>query len=154
MLDEIDRSILDLLQVDGALPYAELGAKVGLSTSAINDRLKKLRHRGIIRRFSVDVDPAAYGLHLLAFVLVTVEGDEREFRAAMTAAPEVLECHHITGDFSYLLKLRLSDTAHLERFLSDGLKPRLGVKRTHTLIVLSSSKETHILAESRSVSAS
>jgi Lrp/AsnC family leucine-responsive transcriptional regulator len=63
----------------------------------------------------------------------------------MKAAPEVLECHHLTGDFSYLLKLRLRDTAHLEQFLMDRLKPLAGVVRTHTLIALSTMKETHIL---------
>jgi Lrp/AsnC family leucine-responsive transcriptional regulator len=68
----------------------------------------------------------------------------------MKAAPEVLECHHLTGDFSYLLKLRLRDTAHLEHFLMDGLKPLAGVVRTHTLIALSSVKETHILPASLS----
>jgi Lrp/AsnC family leucine-responsive transcriptional regulator len=64
----------------------------------------------------------------------------------MQAAPEVLECHHVTGEFSYLLKLRLRDTAQLERFLMDRLKAVKGVSRTQTLIALSSSKETHVLS--------
>jgi Lrp/AsnC family leucine-responsive transcriptional regulator len=146
-MDDIDRIIIDRLQQDGDLTYAEIGAAAGLSPSAVNDRLKRLRTEGVIRGTTADIDPAAIGLGLLAFVLVAVgepQGEAR-FRQAMRDTPEVLECHHLTGDFSYLLKLRLRDTAHLEQFLMDRLKPLAGIVRTHTLIALSSVKETHVL---------
>jgi Lrp/AsnC family leucine-responsive transcriptional regulator len=149
-MDATDRIIVDRLQEDSTLTYAEIGAAAGLSPSAVNDRLKRLRAEGVIRRMTAEIDPAALGLPLLAFVLVSVNeppGEER-FRAAMKAAPEVLECHHLTGEFSYLVKLRLRDTAQLERFLIDRLKPLAGLVRTHTLIALSSVKETHILPAS------
>ena len=148
----MDRIIIDRLQADGALTYAEIGAAVGLSASAVNDRLKRLRAEGVIRRMTAEIDPTAIGLSLLAFVLVAVNDAPAEvlFREAMTAAPEVLECHHLTGEFSYLLKLRLRDTAHLEQFLMDRLKPLTGIVRTHTLIALSSVKETHVLSASLS----
>lgn len=151
-MDHIDKIIIDQLQADGTLTYAEIGAAAGLSASAVNDRLKRLKADGAIRRMTADVDPAALGLNLLAFVLVAVNEPtgEGRFREAMKAAPEVLECHHLTGDFSYLLKLRLRDTAHLEHFLMDRLKPLAGVVRTHSLIALSSVKETHILPASLS----
>lgn len=154
-MDEIDRIIIDRLQLDGALTYAEMGAAAGLSASAVNDRLKRLRAEGVIRRMTADIDPAAIGLPLLAFVLVAVNDvpAEARFRDTMKAAPEVLECHHLTGDFSYLLKLRLRDTAHLEHFLMDRLKPLGGIIRTHTLIALSSVKETHVLSASLSQAA-
>ena len=149
-MDQIDRIIIDRLQEDGAQTYAEIGAAAGLSPSAVNDRLKRLRAEGVIRRMTADIDPAAVGLSLLAFVLVAINDPQGEgrFRAAMKATPEVLECHHLTGDFSYLLKLRLRDTAHLEHFLMDRLKPLAGIVRTHTLIALSSVKESHILSAS------
>ena len=149
-MDDIDRIIIDRLQKDGDLTYAEIGSAAGLSPSAVNDRLKRLRTEGVIRRMTADIDPAAIGLGLLAFVLVEVnepQGESR-FRQAMKDAPEVLECHHLTGDFSYMLKLRLRDTAHLEHFLMDRLKPLAGIVRTHTLIALSSVKETHVLSAS------
>jgi Lrp/AsnC family transcriptional regulator, leucine-responsive regulatory protein len=151
-MDDIDRIIIDRLQNDGALTYAEIGAAAGLSPSAVNDRLKRLRTEGVIRRMTADIDPAAIGLGLLAFVLVAVNEPQGEirFREAMKEAPEVLECHHLTGDFSYLLKLRLRDTTHLEHFLMDRLKPLGGIVRTHTLIALSSVKETHVLSASLS----
>jgi Lrp/AsnC family leucine-responsive transcriptional regulator len=151
-MDTIDRIIIDRLQADSTLTYAEIGAAAGLSPSAVNDRLKRLRADGVIRRMTADIDPAAIGLTLLTFVLVAVNEPpgEARFRDAMKTAPEVLECHHLTGDFSYLLKLRLRDTAHLEHFLMDRLKPLAGVVRTHTLIALSSVKETHIVPASLS----
>ena len=151
-MDEIDRIIIDRLQQDGASTYAEIGAAAGLSPSAVNDRLKRLRAEGVIRRMTAEIEPTAIGLSLLAFVLVAVNGPQEEasFREAMKAAPDVLECHHITGDFSYLLKLRLRDTAHLEQFLIDRLKPLPGIVRTHTLIALSSVKETHVLSATAS----
>jgi Lrp/AsnC family leucine-responsive transcriptional regulator len=146
-MDDIDRIIVDRLQKDGDLTYAEIGAAAGLSPSAVNDRLKRLRAEGVIRGMTADIDPAAIGLGLLAFVLVAVNDPQGEtrFRQAMKDAAEVLECHHLTGDFSYMLKLRLRDTAHLEHFLMDRLKPLSGIVRTHTLIALSSVKETHVL---------
>jgi Lrp/AsnC family leucine-responsive transcriptional regulator len=149
-MDGIDRTILDRLQADSTQTYAEIGSAAGLSASAVNDRLKRLRAEGVIRRMTADVDPTALGLSLLAFVLVAVNDPQGEgrFRDAMKAAPEVLECHHLTGEFPYLLKLRLRDTAHLEQFLMDRLKPLAGVVRTHTLIALSTVKETHILSAS------
>jgi Lrp/AsnC family transcriptional regulator, leucine-responsive regulatory protein len=149
-MDAIDRTILDQLQSDSTQTYAEIGVAAGLSPSAVNDRLKRLRAEGVLRRMTADVDPTALGLSLLAFVLVAVNDPQGEggFREAMRAAPEVLECHHLTGEFSYLLKLRLRDTAHLEQFLMDRLKPLAGVVRTHTLIALSTVKETHILPAS------
>ncbi len=147
-MDAVDRKILVAVQEDSSLTYAQIGAAVGLSASSVNDRLKRLRAEGALRRLTAEVAPAAFELHLLAFILVVVAdgAGEAEFRARMSEAPEVLECHHVTGEFSYLLKLRLRDTAQLERFLMDRLKPIKGVGRTQTLIALSSSKETHILS--------
>jgi Lrp/AsnC family leucine-responsive transcriptional regulator len=154
-MDDLDRIIIDRLQADGALTYAEIGAAAGLSASAVNDRLKRLRSEGVIRRMTAEIDPATIGLSLLAFVLVSVNDAQGEarFREAMKAAPDVLECHHLTGDFSYLLKLRLRDTAHLEHFLMNRLKPLAGIVRTHTLIALSSVKETHVVSASLSQAA-
>jgi Lrp/AsnC family leucine-responsive transcriptional regulator len=145
MLDEIDRALLQALQRDGQVPYAELGTLVGLSASTVNDRLKRLKAKGVLRRITAEVSPASVGRELLVFLLVEL-GDmkqETAFVARMRAAPEVLECHHVAGDYSYLLKLRLTGTAHLERFLAEQVKPTAGIQRTHSIIALSSVKETH-----------
>jgi Lrp/AsnC family leucine-responsive transcriptional regulator len=148
-LDAIDRKILIELQGDADLPYAELGSRVGLSASAINERLKRLKAGGQIRRLTAEIDPAAFGLELLAFLQVRLDlsADETAFRAAMIRAPQVLECHHITGAYSYLLKLRLRETADLERFLTTDVKTIPGVAATETIIALSSAKDSRDLAD-------
>jgi Lrp/AsnC family transcriptional regulator, leucine-responsive regulatory protein len=144
MLDDIDRALLQALQKDGQISYAELGSRVGLSASAVNDRLKRLKNKGVLQRITAEVSPVALGREFLVFILVEL-GDlkqEPEFLARMRASPEVLECHHVAGDYSYLLKLRLTGTGHLERFLSAQVKSIDGVQRTHSIIALSSAKET------------
>lgn len=144
MLDDIDRALLQVLQKDGQTSYAELGSFVGLSASAVNDRLKRLKNKGVLLRITAEVSPAALGREFLVFLLVEL-GDlkqEAEFLNRMRTRPEVLECHHVAGDYSYLLKLRLTGTGHLERFLSEQVKSVDGIQRTHSIIALSSTKET------------
>ncbi|WP_029008905.1 Lrp/AsnC family transcriptional regulator [Azospirillum halopraeferens] len=146
-MDDIDRKIADIAQRDGRASYAEIGATVGLSVSAVNERLKKLQAAGVITGWGARVAPGALGLDVLAFVQVLLERPEHDapFRAAMMAAPAVQECHHVTGEWSYLLKVRVAGTADLERFLANTLKAQPGVVRSHTVIALSSPKETPIL---------
>lgn len=147
MLDDIDRSIVGFLQADATLAYADLGERVGLSASTINDRLKRLRAKGVIRRISADIDPHVLGLDLLVFVLVEVGGVEAEqaFLAAVQQAPAVLECHHIAGDFSYMLKVRVASTGAYEDFLNRTIKHLAGIRRTQSLIALSSPKDSRAL---------
>jgi Lrp/AsnC family transcriptional regulator, leucine-responsive regulatory protein len=147
-MDRIDRKILDHLQLNGRDSYAQIGEVVGLSVSAINDRIKKLRATGAIRHWSAVIDPSIAGRNLLAFVSIQLERPEHDkpFIDAVAALPDVQECHHVTGDWSYLLKVRVPDTATLERVIVDKLKTVPGVVRSQTVIALSSSKETHALA--------
>ena len=147
VLDEIDRNILASMQLDATLAYADLGERVGLSASSINDRLKRLRAKGAIRGVRADVDPHALGLDLMVFVLVELGGraEEQAFVAAMQAAPAVLECHHIAGEFSYLLKVRVASTAAYEAFPDRHLKSLAGIRRTQSLIALSSAKDSRVL---------
>lgn len=146
-MDAVDRQILRIIQQDARVSYGEIGAQVGLSISAVNERLKKLHAAGAIRASVTLAEPAALGLHLCAFIQVLLDrpSTTAPFLARMKERPEVLECHHVTGDFSYLLKVRARDTSHLEFLLSDIIKSVRGIVRTHTLIVLSSPKETTVL---------
>jgi Lrp/AsnC family leucine-responsive transcriptional regulator len=146
-LDDLDRALLELVQQDDRLSYADLGKAVGLSISGVNARLRKLTASGVIARYSAQLDPAAVGLHLCAFVHVVLERPEHDapFIAAVRECPAILECHHVTGDYSYLLKVRVPTTADLERLITHGIKTLPGVARTHTVIALSSPKETAAL---------
>jgi len=146
-MDDIDRKILSHAQKNGRDTYAEIGAAVGLSVSAVNERLKKLQASGAIRGWQARVDPLALDLRLLAFqfVLIDKPQNEKSFLAAVTAHAEIQECHHITGEWSYLLKLRVADTAALERLVGEVVKAQRGVVRTLTMIALSSAKESAAL---------
>ena len=143
-LDEIDHQILKLLQLDGKLSYASTGEQVGLSVSAVNERLKKLQSTGVIKGFSASVSPHAVGLGLCGFVqvLITDPSLEEGFLAEIDRLEEVQECHCITGDFSFLLKIRSKNARSFERVLREKIKSIPGVLRTNSLIALTTSKET------------
>jgi Lrp/AsnC family leucine-responsive transcriptional regulator len=143
-LDDIDRQLLALLQKDDRLSLADLGKGVGLAASSVNERVKRLVTRGVIEGFHAHVIPEALGLELLAFVFVgwSDPGVEAPFLARVNASTAVLECHHVTGTWNYLLKVRLPNTRELERFLAQVIKDVPGVQRTETIIALSSAKET------------
>lgn len=147
-LDDQDSRLLALVQENSRLSYAELGERVGLSASAVHDRLRKLVAQGVIRGFGARLDPAALGLGLCAFIQVLLERPEHDapFVAAMAKLPEVQECHHVTGDYAYLLKVRTHGTRSLERLIADSIKSLPGVVRTLTLVALSTPKENAALA--------
>lgn len=143
-LDEIDRKVLALLQDDDRVPVAELGKILGVAPSTLNDRIRRLVKLGVISGFHAKVDPEKVGLDLLAFVFVgwSDPGTEKLFLATIAKAPQVLEAHHVTGSWNYLMKVRLRTTRDLEGFFAAVVKEVPGVQRTETLIVLSSPKET------------
>ncbi len=136
-MDDTDLALLTLLQQDATQPYAALGQAVGLSPGAAHERVRKLRERGVIRRTTVDVDPAAVGRGLLAFVLVRagawVGGDAT--RDALAALPEVQEAHIVAGAASLLLKIRTGSTAGLQAALRQ-IYDVDGVTGTEAIVVL------------------
>lgn len=146
-MDEIDRNITVALQLDGSAGLAELAKVASLSVSATAERVKRLEERGVIRGWRADLDPAAVGCPLLVHVLARVAPgrDDSGFRKAMRRHEWVLECHAITGDWTYLLKVRLADLAALDAFLNDELRVQPGVQRVETLLAIATVKETSIL---------
>ena len=146
-MDEIDRNIVVALQLDGSAGLAELAKVAGLSVSATAERVKRLEERGVIRGWRADLDPAAAGCPLLAHVFAAVAPgrDDAAFLKAMRRHEAVLECHAITGSWTYLLKLRLPDVAALDAFLNEELRTQPGVQRIETILTLATVKETSIL---------
>jgi Lrp/AsnC family leucine-responsive transcriptional regulator len=142
-LDAIDRKLLEALQDDDRASLAELGKAVGAPASTVNDRIKRLQREGLISGFHARISPEALGLDLLAFMLVSWTNPKVEpgFLKLVKSSSAVLECHHVTGQANYLLKIRVSSTRDLEAFLSE-VKTVEGVDRSETMIVLSSPKET------------
>lgn len=146
-MDDQDRKILRFVQENGRSSYAEIGAAAGLSVSAVNERLKKLEKQGAITEWGARVDPVVAGCEVLAFVHVMIERPEHEAAFLALARDEVAiqECHHVTGDWSYLLKVRAGSLKALEDLLVRRIKALPGIPRSQTSIVLSSAKETAVL---------
>ncbi len=146
-MDEIDRNILIALQENGAAGLAELAKVAGLSVSATAERVKRLEERGTIRGWRADLDPTAAGCPLLAFIFVALRPgrEDAAFRKAMRRQESVLECHSVTGAWTYLLKVRLADLAALEGFIAEEVRGEPGVERVETMIAIASAKETAIL---------
>ena len=143
VLDERDQKILALVQRDAKLPQAEIARRVGLSTAAINERLRKLENAGVIRRYVAVVDPRSVGMSITAFVEVFIEHPRHEavFLERLLELDEVLECHHVTGEFSLLLKVRVRDMDGLQHLLLHQINALEGVRQTRTVMVLSTVKE-------------
>ncbi len=136
LLDDIGWKILSELQQNARIPFAELGRRVGLSTPAVTERVKKMEDAGIILGYRAQIDPTRVGLPILAFITVKVGGENlTHFMKVAANHPEVLECHRVTGAESFLLKTAVADVAHLERLL-DALMPYVA---TTTSMVLSTS---------------
>jgi Lrp/AsnC family transcriptional regulator, leucine-responsive regulatory protein len=146
-----DARILDVLQRDGRRPYADLGADVGMSGPSAHERVKKLEARGVITGYAAHVDPRALGYEILAFSWITQAPGttSHDLTEAFAAIPEIEECHHITGEADYLIKVRASDTRDLERVLR-RVQATPNVFQTETDVVFSSGFEhrpLHVPAE-------
>ncbi len=137
-----DARILEILQRDGRRPYADLGAEVGMSGPSAHERVKKLEARGAIRGYAAIVDPASVGLGILAFTWITQAPGTAatDLTDDLAAIPEIEECHHITGEADYLIKVRARDTRDLERILRQVQATR-HVFTTETDVVYSSGFE-------------
>jgi Lrp/AsnC family leucine-responsive transcriptional regulator len=143
--DPIDRRILALLQDDAKRSQAEVAKAVGLTAPSVNERIRKLERAGYIRGYVALLDDRKLGHDITAFVEIFVEHPKYEaaFIEAVEALDEVLECHHITGEFSLLLKVKVTDMAAFRRLLIEKLNTLRGVRQTRTVMVLSTSKEQH-----------
>jgi len=148
-LDELDRRILGLLQEDASVSSAELARRVELSAPGLQKRLRRLREAGVITRQVALLSRESVDLDLLCFVHVTLAHHQPDgvsgFRRAVQDMPEVLECHHLTGEFDYLLKVVAANHRDLEHFLVHRLTPVPGVDRIRTSIVLNEIKASTAL---------
>jgi Lrp/AsnC family leucine-responsive transcriptional regulator len=145
-LDDIGWKILVELQRDARVTFAELGRRVGLSTPAVVERVRKLEDAGIILGYRTLVDASKVGLPILAFIRISVVGDvlNKIIRVAKEL-PEVLECHRVTGSDSFIIKVTVASIEHLESVI-DQLTPYVA---TTTSIVLSSAVSVGIVERFR-----
>lgn len=147
--DQLDRMIAECIMQDATLTSTQLGEKVGLSSSAANERLRRLKQNGYVKKITALISAEFMGLPLCAFIFVTLDKAEHpeDFLEAVGCNKSILECHHVTGEYSYLLKVRCSNTKALEILITDFLKGKCNVATTLTQIVLSSHKDKSLIVE-------
>lgn len=140
-MEAINRQILGLLAGDGRLSFTELAKQTGLSVSAVQQRVRRLEERGVIRGYTANIDPEAVGLPLTAFVSIKpfdpAAPDDAPQRLAHLRAIEA--CHSVAGEENYILKVRVAAPAQLEKLLQQ-IRAAANVS-TRTTIVLSTPYE-------------
>lgn len=146
LLDQIDLKILSILQNSGRSRLADIAEEVELSAPAVMERVKKLEVGGVIRGYQAVVDGKKVGKDITAFIGVSVgnQRDMNKFATQMLQHHDVLECHHVTGDESFILKVKSANTGSLEKLLGE-IRSVEGVTRTVTKVVLSTAKESQTL---------
>jgi Lrp/AsnC family transcriptional regulator, leucine-responsive regulatory protein len=146
-LDDIDLRILSLLQSDCRTSLVRLGEQVGLSAPAVLERIKKLDAAHVITGYSAMLDARRLGLDITAFIGVIISHPNLigDFERQVASLRDVLECHHVTGEYTLLLKVKTANTSTLERLISQ-IRSLAGVGRTETMVVLSTHTERVQLA--------
>jgi len=139
-LDALDRKILGALQTDGRASNVELSAKVHLSAPQCFRRVRSLEERGVIRSYRAEVQPESLGLGVMAYVSLNIDGGQfgrvREIEASIRDFPQILECHTVSGDYDYLLKVVARDLKSLSQFLTDRLMQVPGVDDVRSMICM------------------
>ena len=148
MIDGTDAAILRILQENARTSNAEIGRQVGLATSAVFERIRKLEERGVIRGYTAIVDPKSLDAGLLAFIQARAEErvGTQATAEALARIPEVLEVHHIAGEDCAIAKVRVKDTDALAKLLREDFGKVTTLKSTRTTIVLETIKESSRIA--------
>lgn len=146
-LDEIDFKAIEYLMHQGRITWSELASLLELSAPAAADRVRRLEERKVIQGYTARINPEAVGCELLAFITVSLERPQHRtnFLQMIQTTPEVQECHHVTGEDDFWLKVRCRNTKALEHLITAQIKSIVGVSKTRTTIVLSTLKETSAL---------
>ncbi|MCM3165144.1 Lrp/AsnC family transcriptional regulator [Metabacillus litoralis] len=132
-MDDVNRRILDILQVEGRISMTELGQKVSLSVPAVTERVRKLEDQGIIEGYKAQVNPEKLQKTVRAFILIKTHRC-KAFREFCKESPLVIECHRLTGEYSYLVKVVTASYQLLEQFIDSSME----YGEPYTMINLSS----------------
>jgi Lrp/AsnC family transcriptional regulator, leucine-responsive regulatory protein len=143
MMDTIDLKIIDALKENSRSTASEISKKVSLSIPAVAERIRKMEEAAIIEKYTIKLNREKMNYKVLAFIFINIDRTENveNFREAIVQYPCVLECHHVAGEYDYLLKVLVEETQSLEHFLSNTLKKIKGVRKSNTIISLSTLKE-------------
>lgn len=144
MLDAIDKKILAILQEDGRITNSRLASAVGLSPPAVLERVRRLESSGIIAKYVAILDPEKVGFGVQTIVMVCVSHHQapslRDIKARLTEMEEVLECHQLTGEVDFLLKVAVQDMHTYTDFVNNKLSGIPGIQNVKTSFILASLK--------------
>jgi len=149
IMDEIDHKVLKILQANGRISNIDISKEIGLSPAPTLERVRKLEAQRIIEGYHASVNLAKLGITIKALIQVTLLHQQtasiHRFIAAIMNIPEIMECHQVTGDYDYLLRVLTSDIEALDKLITDRISkiPEVGSIKTH--IILSEIKHSRVV---------
>ena len=148
-IDKTDRKILRILQKNARIAMTELAEKVGLSTTPVTERVRRLERDTIITGYHAHVNPHAVGLSLLVFVEIKLRSKSgnifEDFRREVAKIPQIMECHLVSGEYDYLIKVRLPDMSAYRNLLGNILLQLPAAAESRSYVVMEEVKEELIL---------
>lgn len=148
-LDDTDRKILELLQQDSNITNALLAQAIGLSPAPTLERVKKLEQSGVIKGYHASVDAAAVGVGVSTFVLVNLKGHNKEnitrFTKAIAEIPEIVECHHVTGQADFMLRIVCADIPAYQSLMLEQVTNIDVVDNMQSMVILSTFKDSNMI---------
>lgn len=143
-IDELDRSILAILQEEGRVTNVELASRVGLTAPPCLRRMRALEESGVIKGYHAELDAGALGYGIMVFALVSLrsqaEADLRAFETHVAELPEIRECHMLNGEIDFILKIVAHDLQSFQNFLTSKLTPAPNVASVKTSLTIRTSK--------------
>ncbi len=148
IFDKTDLGILRIILQDARRTLQEIGQEVGLSTTSCWSRIKRLESEGVIKRYTVEVDPASLGYKNTVIVQLTLESHTEDtlyaFGQVLATIPEVLEAYLVSGDYDYYIRIAVRDTRDYERLLREKLYKIPGIRHSKSSFVLRVLKEESV----------
>ncbi|HBF5786776.1 Lrp/AsnC family transcriptional regulator [Clostridioides difficile] len=142
-MDEIDLKIINSLKKNSRASTSEISRQINLSVPAVSERIRKIEQSNLIQKYTIQINREKTKYKLLAFIFINTDLSKsmKEFKKTILEYDTVLECHHISGEYDYLIKVLAEDTSNFEEFISVTLKEIGGIQKANTTIVLSTIKE-------------
>lgn len=148
-LDATDRKILEILQANSNITNAQLAQEIGLSPAPTLERVKKLETAGVIKSYHAVVDLASVGIGVSTFVMVSLKGHNKDniskFISAISKIEEVVECHHVTGQADFILKIVASDIPAYQNLMLEKVTNIEVVDNMQSTVILSTFKDSKVI---------
>jgi Lrp/AsnC family transcriptional regulator, leucine-responsive regulatory protein len=148
-MDQIDSKLLELLQTDAKQTTKQLSLKLNLSPTAVYERIKKLEREKIVQKYVAVVDKNKIGKGFVVFCHLKLIQHTKEFvtqfEQQIVKLPEVLECHHVSGDYDYILKILVKDMEAYREFLVNKLTTLNHIGSTHSTFMINEVKKSSVI---------